>query len=583
MIIDFLQNFNQANRGDRDGTIWSSKNIDPQINPEKINISKVLGYRTNTDSEANLGAVASAFAFTDEFAIDRYYAIADDRFWNSASDNPNSPWTEVVGTPTNCNYDSDLIFYNGKIYLATSDNLKSYTQVGGFSDINALSANPHSMTIFANRLYVSDNNDHVESMDSSETYSASGSNTIDLSLTSGLDQVITKIEAVSGGIWIATIYTRRRGGEMIFWDGETENVASARYKTPNGVLAMCIKDDRPYILDGQGRLRVFDGTSFVEISRLPLNDASLDKFNLGDNRRFIHPNGMIVVDDEIYCLVSNIPSDNAQDPVERLPAGVWAYNENHGLYCKYTFSNTALGPSPATPTDFGVGELVKVGALFNSSGAGSSEVDLDDQSEFLAGISYYSDATTTKAAIGITNVINNVQKGGYFVTAQLSAENFDEAWKEVVAVHDKFNNSTDRIIIKYRTSEATPIYATGTWSSDTILRSTSDLSTVENGDEVEILRGTGAGACFHIDSITGTYRMQLDYNPLSGMTGTCRFRVQKWQKVAIQDDTTVQFIRRTLNEAKGSWVQFKVFMVGTGKSPQLIKLISSSSDRMKNK
>ncbi|MFM0864043.1 hypothetical protein, partial [Klebsiella pneumoniae] len=81
------------------------------------------------------------------------------------------------------------------------------------------------------------------------------------------------------------------------------------------------------------------------------------------------------------------------------------------------------------------------------------------------------------------------------------------------------------------TSEDTPIYATGTWTEDNLLTSSDDLSSIEQGDEIEILRGTGSGACFSIVDITGTYTIELDFNYLFGMSGTCKFRASKWRKL----------------------------------------------------
>lgn len=583
MIVDFIKTFAQVNKGDVSGTVWSTKNIDPDFNPGKVNISKYFGYSTNTDDQANLELPAAGFAFTAAFATDRYFAVADDRVWESASTNPDSSWSEVSGTPTDCDLNSDIIAFNAKIYVATQNNLKSYDGSSFANITGGIDATAHSMCIYKNRLYVSSNSEKVYSMDTAETLSKTSSNTIDLNDTTGENQLITKIASVSNGIWIATVYTDKAGGEVIFWDGVTANVADKRFQMPRGILSLVIKNDRPYVIDSLGRLQVFDGTTFVEIARLPIKTESLNNFNENDNNRFIHPNGMILVNDEIYVLVSNKINDTTQDPIEQMGSGVWAYNENYGFYLKYTFGNVDILTATPTVTDFGTTELSQVGALFASDATGGTTVDVNHQSEILAGVKYYSDATTEKTAFGITNVANDVKKGGYLITAQLRAEQFDEIWQEIVAAYDKFKNSTDRIIVKYRTSEDTPLYATGKWSSDTLLRSTDDLSTVENDDEVEILRGTGSGVCAHITSITGTYRLQLDYNPLSGMTGTCRFRVQKWQKIGTADTTDDYMLRKTLDAKPGAWVQFKVFMVGTGKSPQLHKLLSVSESHSNTK
>jgi hypothetical protein len=579
MIINFLQQFNQANTGDNQGTIWATKNIDPNINPGKVNLSKVLGKCFSEADDEDFTNVMGGFAIL----ADQYYAIGTDKVWRTSGEEPGEGWAEVPGTPTDCSPNSDIKAFNGKVYIATNyalgAALKAYSVSGGWSTIATITnSKTKRMTVFANRLYIKDDDETIISMDTAETLVTSGSNTIDINATTGENQLITKIEAVSNGIWIATIYTDKTGGEMIFWDGETENVASARYKIPRGVLTMTIKDDRPYIIDSLGRWRVFDGTAFVEIGRLPIDDEELLDFADQSDTRFIHPNGMITVGDEIYALVSNKRDESGKDPIERMPGGIWAFNKDYGVYHKYSFVNSDITATTPTITDFGQNEIYKVGALFQASAVGFG-VALADSSEFLASLSFTTDAShmvgNSIPVIAITNQANDIKKAGYLVTAQLNTETFDETWKEVIAVHDRLKNSTDRIIIKYRSYESDPIYGTGTWAEDTRITTTTNVSSLSEGDEIEILRGTGAGECLTIDSINST-QIRLKENYLSGMTGTCRFRGQKWQEIGTQLNQDEQFLRKTL-EGKGAWVQFKVFMIGTGKSPQLIKLLSVSS------
>lgn len=581
MINEFLQNFKQINDGDNQGTIWATKNIDPESNHGKINVSKVLGYKTNTDTQSTL--TTPIYGFAQGFDYSRYFAVGSGKCWESTTMFPNSAWTAMASTPTDTDHNSDVITFNQKMYFATQNFLKSYTGnygAGTFANVTALANSPHSMCIYANKLYITDNFENIYSMTTGESVSKTGSATLDIASTLGTNQVITKIASVSNGIWVSTLYSDRAGGEMLFWDGATENAVNNRYIVPSGVYAMTIKDDRPYIVDARGTLRVFDGSTFIEIAKLPFEKEYLSYASLIGNRRLIHPNGMIVVEDEIYMLVGNKPLNFDALDIDQLPAGVWAWNKDYGLYHKYSFTATDITNS--TLTDYGAFDLASVGALWKSNGVqGNSNIQLSDESEIFAGIQYYSDATSTKAAIGITNVQNTIQKAGYLVTVEANASLFDEQWKEVVALYDRLKNSTDRIIVKVRTKTDTPIYGTGTWSNDTLIRSSTDLSTVVVGDEIEVLRGTGAGACYDIDKITNPndYRIQLDTNPLSGMTGTLKYRITNWKKVGTEDATDATALRKTIDEIGSAWLQIKIYLIGTGKSPQLIKLLSSSDNK----
>lgn len=579
MIVDFLQQFNQPNTGDNQGTVWASKNIRLD-NKGKVSLSPVMGYKTDTTAQSNLGTAMWGVTFVSIMTgtagtVDQYYAVADDRVWESANSNPNSAWTEVSSTPTDIDSDSDIIAWNGKVYVLAGGFLRSYTKSVGFSTVDNLNFGAGTLAIYANRLYYTDRDDEILSINTSETPSTLGSsNALELQTTLGSNLVITKIASVSDGLWIATLFSDKEGGEMIKWDGETANVVDSRYSLPNGVLSMEIMNNRPYIVDAKGIVRVFDGTDFSPIAQFPiLYDEKLQGFNADSNDRWIHPRGMVRVDDEIYFLVNNIMQDSTQNPIENMPAGVWAWNKNHGLYHKYSMVNVDL--TSVTLKDFGAGELAQVGALVRSEATGGISITRANQSEVFAGVKLYTDATSTKGAIAITNEEDDIKKAGYFVTAQLNAEQFDEVWKEVIAVHDRFKNSTDRIVIKYRTYESDPIYGTATWAEDTRLTTNIDLSNVDEGDEIEILRGVGSGLCLTVKNKSGT-QVRFKENFLSSMTGTCRIRAQKWQEAALQDNTDEHFLRKTLDASSGAWVQFKVFMVGTGKSPQLIKLLSVS-------
>lgn len=581
MIIDIPKNndFFQGGEGDLKGSLWSTFNMDFNRNFGKVQPSTRMMWSSNTAEESNLEAPAVAFADNGV----RYVAVADDRVWRTTSlSTANSLWEEAGSTPTDMSDGSDVKWFNDKFYVTADDNIKSYNGVSTFSSsLQALTGGAsHNMTIFANRLYVQTNDTIVYSMDDTETFATSGSNTIDLVKTTGFDQTITSMESVSDGIWIATLFTDHIDGEMILWDGETENTAANRFKIPSGVLAMTIKDDRPYVLDGLGRLRVYDGTTFVEVARLPINNEQLVEFNSTNNDRFIHPNGMVATEKEILILINTTQEDSTLDSLERVPSGVWAYNKDNGFYHKWSPSNyqtSQSSTSGGTVVDYGMSEVSEVGALFLSQVSPSNTPDWNDQSDVLAGIKYYTDATTTSTGFFITDKDNDVIKSGYFTTTQIQAEQVRESWNMVHALYKQMDNATDKLVIKYKVVQDDPEYFTGTWSDDDTFTSTGSMTNVVAGDEVEIVRGEGAGLCAHISSISeagGTYTVNLDES-ISGMSGTLKFRTQKWKKIDEVADTVNDMSSFAINEVS-SWIQFKVWFVGTGKNPELHRLIIGS-------
>jgi hypothetical protein len=156
---------------------------------------------------------------------------------------------------------------------------------------------------------------------------------------------------------------------------------------------------------------------------------------------------------------------------------------------------------------------------------------------------------------------------GYLVTTKIEAEYITDLWQRTYLKYKKLLDSSDKIVIKYRTSEVQPIEGTITWTSTTTFTSTLDLSTIAVGDEFEGTAGTGSGQIEHITAISesaGTYTVTLE-NAVTGATGTAKGRFQKWIKLGTIQDQTTQYkaFNFPLN-ANSTWIQLKVVMYFTG-------------------
>jgi hypothetical protein len=111
-------------------------------------------------------------------------------------------------------------------------------------------------------------------------------------------------------------------------------------------------------------------------------------------------------------------------------------------------------------------------------------------------------------------VMSNI---GSFVIGKFQTGNLQDSWQKVAVKYSKLKNG-DKIIVKAKTKECEPVivgdpslFATSAYSgkgalwdgSGTYFTTTEDLTGVEEGDEVHIFAGPGAGQSAHIVTING--------------------------------------------------------------------------------
>jgi hypothetical protein len=131
----------------------------------------------------------------------------------------------------------------------------------------------------------------------------------------------------------------------------------------------------------------------------------------------------------------------------------------------------------------------------------------------------YSRGGSSQGVLG--TVTNAVENRGYAVTTWLTSDELSDAFNSVTIKFSKFKSELDRIVVKYRVVDdrldsirlATGRW-TATWTSTTTFTTTEvDFANAVVGDEVEFLRGGGAGYMAHITTISynaGTYTVTID-------------------------------------------------------------------------
>lgn len=509
----------------------------------------------------------------------RYYGIADllNVIKNDGTPEGVFEKDNESGTPLLNIQAADIELYNEALYVSSDeeihklDNLWS-TPVTGLTDSTAT-----LLERFLDRLYYTDNDLFVGSIDTSDT-KATAANTLDLGnfFADGdnNDYHISTLEASNNQLWIGTINSAADDAYIFTWNGQTENTPTAAYRIGSlGVIGMVIQKETntPIVVTVEGRVMQFNSSGFVEVGRLPIGSEILDGVtasNVLNSRRSMHKNGIIEVDGEILMLVNTKTTTDTYVA----PSGIWAYSKETGLYHKYSISQQAKG-------DDGTTNMIDYGTSYGNTktfaGALHHAYERTDTSNgrILIGAETYSDrSASNEFGIFIDDTDDNTQKQSFVVSSWLEADAIDDVWTEIVAKHKKFLDSADRIDVKYRFENYDGVTSKATISSNNkISTADSAFATIKNrfdegvGHDVFVLLGNNAGQTAQIkdiDEASDSYTITLDRNLLVG-NGTTRIFTENWKQLESQTNTNKQFVRAPVSDTS-TQMQVKIVMTFTG-------------------
>jgi len=565
-------NWKQNNRSDILGDLKETFNIDPNSNVGKIRTTRTKRITTGDGEISNFGPVSALVYFSNAVRV----------FSNGLQyDGGNSPFdslTQVTADPMSVGVDDgDAVNFNSEIYGTADDDINKWD---GSSEstvsVNGLTSNTHHLLATftpdgnGERLYVTEGGDKVWSVNTSDTLATSSTYTLDLNLAP--DYQITFLVAGEDRLWIGVSSAGNNisGGQAIVlgWDGITANSPSAKYYLHSSrIMAGVIKDDVPYIMDSLGRLLVFNGGVFSEIDRLPLDDKTMQNTSSNLHQQAIHSKGMAVDGEEILICVSNLRdnSSGVNATFNDFPAGVWAWNSRNGLYHKFSPSYQAVADTGTTNlTDYGQFRVAFAGPIkvFETQNPTPS-----DGGRVVFGMSYFLDggdnltaATDIQYGLWTNDTHDDTEQGGYIITPKIHSSVFRDKWNKIyAALSDLY--SGDRCVVKYRIDD-TELYTKIEWRGTDAFEPTEDPSDFTQGDEVQIVQGTGSGMSAPIERVESGagYYVALKEN-ITGATGTSVAKLAKWRQLGEITGTAVSGF--TIGE-EANWIQFKIYMEWTG-------------------
>lgn len=559
--------WNQTNRSDILGSLVGSFNLDLTANLGNTLVNRMIQTTTQV-TDTNLTSYPVGFkAFGSSIVT-----VAGSYTHRIASNIITTPFTVNLSGPTDCDStSSDIEVFVDSIYVTANQKLYKSSDGISYGSTSFGASGPNMMSVFPTqqRLYFTAGSKVFSTADGT-TIATSGANTINIGTNSSL--LFTAIRSSSNRIWLGVLNINNDKGYVVEWDGVATSATKYYRLESAGVISMVIKDDIPWIVDTNGRLLTYSGGTFKEMARFPIDDKFLTNSLSLTNNRPVHPNGMTLVNGKINILLNNVINNNASSIPEFCPSGIWEYDENIGLYHKYSLSYLPVGTN--TITDYGQNRISGAGGLAEMK---LLNTNVTATGNLLAGATIYTNASSTDAGVFINDTFDAVtgttgqkatQGFGYFVTVKVNAEGIQDTWQRLCLSHEKFLTASDKIIIKYKIQEIPAVEGSITWASTTGFSTTTDLSNFAVGDEVEITQGTGGGLCAHIVTLqtgaSSTYLVTLDETFTGVTTGTAKARFQKWIKAGtIQDVRTFDAVQLGISS---DYIQLKVCMLFTGKN-----------------
>lgn len=194
---------------------------------------------------------------------------------------------------------------------------------------------------------------------------------------------------------------------------------------------------------------------------------------------------------------------------------------------------------------------------------------------------------------GVLNSLGLGRNIGYFVTPKIPSANVMDTFQKILMKFPQLNLASDMIYLKWRNNQriGTPSHTGfnglgGTFTSATTFAvnpANKDIQTAIIGDEIEIIAGAACGYIGHITAIDGitnpaSWAITIDRSLPVSNGDTMDFIFDNWIKynpVSNSEKTNTQnFAERAIGEG-GTWIQFKIVMVGRDISMEQLMLIDT--------
>ncbi len=579
--------FTQLNSSDILGSLFATKNMDfdrPGYAKLARRVKYVKQAATNASSPNNLGIV---FAVVYDVVQSCYVAITNGGIYNSTSNTNITTWTKDTGS--NAPGDStDGVFWNGALYVIAQTTYVAKKLSGTWSRISTSGVAPTTSSVVhpaiinvkANTLCYGDANivRQINSDDSAGT-----------DLTLPTNYVITSMAYENDRIYIGTYDKNGANAKVFVWDGISDEALASYDAKSQYVASMCGYLGSVAIVNGRGQVLAFNGGDFKQIAALPVFYEKENWYTgFSIHSVPVLPKGMKSVGEKILINIgtSVVTSTGYKKGIPYMPAGVWCYDSNVGLYHKYA-------PSVyQTTTDFGQAQVSQqagtIAFLMEAPVVAGNLPSLADGSEIFFGGQVIkesnSSGNTYNCLCSPTSGVNR----GYLITAKIPSLGVTDLVQKLYIKWKMLKQTTDKILVYSRNEEryALPFVSDSlsnvaiTWTSSTVFTTTgANFAYVEAGDLVEILSGVGAGYIAKISSILesgGTYTVTLAAAIGGANTNTGNVLVSNFTLVKTIDYTKTKGFMEIPIGKTAKWSQYMLEFQGEEIELEEIQVINKA-------
>lgn len=532
--------------GEIAGDFISAYNLDLQRNPGTLHIAEKLQEIFNSGDDADLGN-PTGFIKSNADSTDRYWVLAGTKLFKSSANDPGAGWTQDAITSTPTDAKDRMIEFADDMYVPTTtdvDRLSGGTWlnpwwtnvgVGGSALISGVF---HGMAISSVAALLIADGRFINEWD--------GSTATDPKITLPSQFEITDMLTEGDFTIIGTKTIDSTEAKVFHWNG-TDSVVNAEYGAGSReIVSVFSFNGTPYIVTKEGEIKIFTGSGYERVQEFPTYAA-------GNAVNSVFFSGPLEGKIGLSCLADGSISTPGQ--VAKGFDGIWLFDPlTLDLYPRYSLTNQSSSLS-AEP---GQMHLLTPGAFLETV-AGSGRI--------VTGGRMYTNYTSTFVFVLNTSMEGNTDSAkGRFVTRKIQTSNVRDMFRRIVPIFKRLENSTDRIVVKYkRKSDVNlPVTRGITWVNSTSF--TVNAANLSVGDEVEILAGPSAGSTAHITVINGS-TITIDTTLSSSSNGGLA-RFDNW--ILLKSISSQAIQREVLNiRKKSSFIQFKFELRGTETSPEI--------------
>lgn len=321
----------QTNKDDLTGEVYITKNINLD-RAGYIELSSPAVAIMTTDDDADFNAVDSMFQNAGNVWVNSHdpfvgSSLGTSTLSNRSGDtNPPLSGFEEAGT-----------YFNGTDVISNDANIRYRSASTTWTTVSLSldSTFPTSMATFDTRAGLMVGNKNIVKL-------INTSWAVAVTLTLPVDYTVTSLCSVGNVGYIATRHNAGGDGKLFTWDG-TLTTSDNGYGF-GGTELYSIKEYGSSVcgINSLGQLLRFNGGGFDELAPLPVYYIGSDWSDDSNDHARVSDKGLAVDGSLIYIRLDPTMWANKETYKHNFVGGLWCYDPDVGLYCKYTPSYTRL-------------------------------------------------------------------------------------------------------------------------------------------------------------------------------------------------------------------------------------------------